>query len=86
MTDIIDTNGKEIKSEDELRKENSIKLLNELSKKISTSDEKIFSLYIMLKQGDSYMRYSLGSDNVMEDIAQLELLKHSLITRMAQEK
>ena len=86
MTDIIGTDGKEIKSEDEIRTENSVKLLSELSQTISTSGEKIFSLYIMVKKGEDYLRYSLGSDNVMEDIAQLELLKHSLITRMAQEK
>ena len=85
MTDIIGTNGKEIKSEGKSKKDFAIELLNSIKKKISEGED-LDSSFILLKLDGQYFRYSTGTNNVMEDIAQLELLKHDLLNRMTQVK
>lgn len=85
MTDIIGTDGKEIKSEGKSKKDFAIELLNNIEKKISEG-KNLDSSFILLKLDGQYLRYSTGTDNVMEDIAQLELLKHDLLNRMTQAK
>ena len=85
MTDIIGADGKEIKSEGKSKKDFAIELLNSIEKKISEG-KNLDSSFILLKLDGQYLRYSTGTDNVMEDIAQLELLKHDLLNRMTQAK
>ena len=85
MTDIIGADGKEIKSEGKSKKDFAIELLNNIEKKISEG-KNLDSSFILLKLDGQYLRYSTGTDNVMEDIAQLELLKHDLLNRMTQAK
>ena len=85
MTDIIGVNGKEIKSEEKSKKDFALELLNSIKEKISEG-KNLESCFILLKIDGQYLRYSTGTDNVMEDIAQLELLKHDLLNRMTEAK
>ena len=85
MTDIIGTNGKEIKSEEKPKKDFALQLLNSVSEKVSES-KKLDSLFILVKADEQYFRYSTGTDNIMEDVAQLELLKHDILKRMPEAK
>tara|TARA_R100001510_G_C7636790_1_gene194856 strand:+ start:1285 stop:1542 length:258 start_codon:yes stop_codon:yes gene_type:complete len=85
MTDIIGTNGKEIKSEQKSKKDFALELLNSIGEKISEGKD-LESSFILIKIDGQYLRYSTGTDSVMEDIAQLELLKHDLLNRMTQSK
>ena len=85
MTDIIGVNGKEIKSEEKSKKDFALELLNSIKEKISEG-KNLESCFILLKIDGQYLRYPTGTDNVMEDIAQLELLKHDLLNRMTEAK
>lgn len=85
MTDIIGTNGKEIKSEKKSKKDFALGLLDSIKEKVSDGKE-LESSFILIKIDGQYLRYSTGTDSVMEDIAQLELLKHDLLNRMTQSK
>ena len=85
MTDIIGTNGKEIKSEQKSKKDFALELLNSIGEKISEGKD-LESSFILIKIDGQYLRYSTGTDSVMEDMAQLELLKHDLLNRMTQSK
>ena len=85
MTEIIGTNGKEIKSEKKSKKDFALGLLDSIKEKVSDGKE-LESSFILIKIDGQYLRYSTGTDSVMEDIAQLELLKHDLLNRMTQSK
>ena len=83
MTDIIGANGEKIKSEGKSKKDFSLELLNSVEEKISEA-KNLDSLFILLKADGQYFRYSTGTENVMEDVAQLELLKYDILKRMTQ--
>lgn len=84
MTKIINTKRQEIESEEKTKKDFALELLNRAGKNISEA-KKIESLFILVKTDGQYLRYSTGTDNIMEDVGQLELLKFDILKRMTQD-
>jgi len=83
MTDIIGTDGKEIKSEKKLAQEESLLLLEKISEDIKNVEPKEFdSLTILLKIKGKYFKYSLGIADAILDVGQLEAIKYDMLKKM----
>jgi len=82
MTDIIGTDGKEIKSEAEQKRDSVIALIKQIGLEAESKDKKTEGALILLKVDGKYLRYSTGIDNALDEVAQLELLKHDILRRM----
>ncbi len=83
MTDIIGTNGKEIKSEKKLIQDESLLLLEKISEDIKSVEPKEFdSLTILVKIKGEYLKYTIGLADPILDIGQLEAIKYNIIKNM----
>ena len=83
MTEIIGTNGKEIKSEQKLVQDESLLLLEKVHKDIKELEPKEFnSITVLLKIKGKYLKYSLGIADAILDVGQLEAIKHDILKKM----
>jgi|TARA_B100001093_G_C26467818_1_gene859232 hypothetical protein len=80
MTDIIGTDGKEIKSESELRKDEVLKLLKHASENVNKC-KNVEGCIVLLKMNGDYARYSTTIDDIVKEVGQLEMLKTDIINR-----
>ena len=80
MTDIIGTDGTEIKSESELRKEQVLKVLKETMDVAKTSDD-VTQVFVLVKVGKTYIRHSTHVDDTVSELGRIDLLKHDILMR-----
>jgi hypothetical protein len=83
MTDIIGTDGKEIKSERKGIQEEGLLLLEKVHEDIKNVEPKEFdSLTVLVKIKGKYLKYSIGIVDALLDIGQLEAIKHDILKKM----
>lgn len=83
MTDIIGTDGKQIKSQEKQTHEESLLLLEKVRDDIKELQPKEFdSITILLKIKGKYLKYSLGIADAILDVGQLEAIKHDILRKM----
>ena len=83
MTDIIGTNGKEIKSQKKSVQDESLLLLEKVHKDIKELEPKEFdSITVLLKIKGKNLKYSLGIADAILDVGQLEAIKYDILKKM----
>tara|TARA_R110000782_G_scaffold68254_1_gene137444 strand:+ start:987 stop:1244 length:258 start_codon:yes stop_codon:yes gene_type:complete len=83
MTDIIGTDGKEIKSERKGIQEEGLLLLEKVHEDIKNVEPKEFdSLTVLVKIKGKYLKYSIGIVDALLDVGQLEAIKHDILKKM----
>lgn len=63
-------------------KEKAKELLKTVGEEIEGDPKNFESLLILVKIGGRYLKYTSGTKNVIEDVGQLEVIKHDMINSM----
>ena len=63
-------------------KEKAKELLKTVGEEIEGDTKNFESLLILVKIGGRYLKYTSGTKNVIEDVGQLEVIKHDMINSM----
>ena len=63
-------------------KEKAKELLKTVGEEIEGAPKNFESLLILVKIGGRYLKYTSGTKNVIEDVGQLEVIKHDMINSM----
>lgn len=86
MTNTIDKDDQEITNEESgitgSDKDTAMSILKEVGDEINGDSENFESVLILVKIRGRYLRYSSGVNNAMEDVGQLDVIKHDLIRRI----
>jgi hypothetical protein len=86
MINTIDKDDQEITNEESgitgSDKDTAMSILKEVGDEINGDSENFESVLILVKIRGRYLRYSSGVNNAMEDVGQLDVIKHDLIRRI----
>ena len=63
-------------------KEKAKELLKTVGEEIEGDPKNFESLLILVKIGGRYLKYTSGTKNVIEDVGQLQVIKHDMINSM----
>ena len=80
MTDIIGTDGKEIKSESEMKKDKVIKVLEE-TLLVAKENKEVEQVFVLIKINGVYVRHSTQIEDIPSELGRIDTLKHDILMR-----
>jgi hypothetical protein len=80
MTDIIGTDGKEIKSESKMKKDKVLKVLEE-TLLVAKESKEVEQVFVLVKIKGVYVRHSTQIDDVPSELGRIDMLKNDILTR-----
>ena len=80
MTDIIRTDGKEIKSESEMKKDKVIKVLEE-TLLVAKENKEVEQVFVLIKINGVYVRHSTQIEDIPSELGRIDTLKHDILMR-----